>query len=177
MQSSEEEARAAELLEKLLSDGEFRASFRRDPAGACAAYDLRELADEFSRGAGPGKALHTLEIRESRSSLAGAFMAAASEGTGAAEHLRSLHDQHLHGEAHRVVGKALTAHHLHAVSAPGVHELVDSAGSGGGTGGGAVHLADPQSVQDLLHNPHLALSPEPAESTSSWTPGALTAWR
>ena len=163
MPSSEEEARAAELLEKLLSDGEFRASFRRDPAGACAAFDLPELVDEFSQGAGQGKALHTLEIRESRSSLAGAFMAAASESTGAVDHLKNLHDQHLHGEAHRVVGKALTAHHLHAVGAPGVHELVDSsagAGAGGGGGAGAVHLADTQSVQSLLENPHLALSPE-----------------
>src|SRR5262249_34434236 len=126
VQSSEEEARAAQLLEKLLTDAEFRASFRRDPAGACAAYDLPELVEEFSRGAGQGKALHTLEIRESRSSLAGAFMAAASEGTGAVGHLQNMHDQQLHGHAHRVVGKALTAHHLHAVGAPGVHELVDS---------------------------------------------------
>jgi putative modified peptide len=79
--SQSEDERAAELLEKLLTDGEFRASFRRNPAAACEEYELTELAREFGAG-GSSKSLHTLEIRESRSSLAGAFMAAASEGTG-----------------------------------------------------------------------------------------------
>ena len=94
--SSPEEDRAAELLELLLTDGEFRSSFRRNPAAACEAFDLPDLAREFS--AGSGKALHTLEIRESRSSLAGAFMAAASEGGSGVESLRQMHD---HGLARR----------------------------------------------------------------------------
>ena len=60
--------------------------------------------------------LHTLEIRESRSSLAGAFMAAASEGTGAVDHLRRMHESsNLPGDAHRVVHKALTSPKLQAV--------------------------------------------------------------
>ena len=61
----------------------FRADFRRDPASACREAGLDELAEEMSYGA--GKAMHTLEIRESRSSLAGVMMAAALEGVGVFE--------------------------------------------------------------------------------------------
>src|SRR3954451_15986870 len=71
---------AAKLLERLLSDPAFRAQFRRDPAGACREAGLDSLAPEMSLGG--GKAMHTLDIRESRSSLAGVMMAAAMEGVG-----------------------------------------------------------------------------------------------
>src|SRR3954462_4055531 len=71
---------AAKLLERLLSDPAFRAQFRRDPAGACRAAGLESLAQEMSVGS--GKAMHTLDIRESKSSLAGVMMAAAMEGVG-----------------------------------------------------------------------------------------------
>jgi hypothetical protein len=60
---------AARLLERLLTDPEFRARFRRDPAGACREAGLDALAQEMSLlGA---KAMHALDIRESKSSLAG----------------------------------------------------------------------------------------------------------
>ncbi|HET6547175.1 MAG TPA: hypothetical protein VFG79_01875, partial [Solirubrobacter sp.] len=71
---------AAKLIERLLADPAFRARFRRDPAGACREAGLEELAQEMSLGA--GKAMHTLDIRESKSSLAGVMMAAAMEGVG-----------------------------------------------------------------------------------------------
>ncbi len=71
---------AAQLIERLLSDPEFRAEFRRDPASACRMAGLDELADEMSIGA--GKAMMTLDQRESKSSLAGVMMAAAMEGVG-----------------------------------------------------------------------------------------------
>src|SRR4051794_16990723 len=71
---------AAKLLERLLSDPAFRAQFRRDPAGACRAAGLDGLAQEMSVGG--GKAMMTLDIRESKSSLAGVMMAAAMEGVG-----------------------------------------------------------------------------------------------
>src|SRR3954471_4631710 len=71
---------AAKLLERLLSDPAFRAQFRRDPAGACRAAGLDSLAQEMSVGG--GKAMMTLDIRESKSSLAGVMMAAAMEGVG-----------------------------------------------------------------------------------------------
>src|SRR3954451_21859233 len=71
---------AAKLLERLLSDPAFRAGFRRDPAGACREAGLESLAQEMSLGG--GKAMHTLDMRESKSSLAGVMMAAAMEGVG-----------------------------------------------------------------------------------------------
>src|ERR1700754_1218068 len=71
---------AAKLLERLLSDPAFRAQFRRDPAGACREAGLDSLAQEMSVGG--GKAMMTLDIRESKSSLAGVMMAAAMEGVG-----------------------------------------------------------------------------------------------
>ena len=71
---------AAQLIERLLGDPAFRAEFRRDPASACRKAGLDELADEMSIGA--GKAMMTLDQRESKSSLAGVMMAAAMEGVG-----------------------------------------------------------------------------------------------
>src|SRR5215210_3689809 len=71
---------AAQLIERLLGDPAFRTEFRRDPAAACRKAGLDELADEMSIGA--GKAMMTLDQRESKSSLAGVMMAAAMEGVG-----------------------------------------------------------------------------------------------
>src|SRR5215210_1842389 len=71
---------AAKLIERLLVDPAFRARFRRDPAAACREAGLDELAQEMSLGA--GKAMMTLDLRESKSSLAGVMMAAAMEGVG-----------------------------------------------------------------------------------------------
>src|SRR4051794_13345888 len=71
---------AAKLIERLLVDPAFRATFRRDPAAACREAGLDELADEMALGA--GKAMMTLDVRESKSSLAGVMMAAAMEGVG-----------------------------------------------------------------------------------------------
>jgi cell wall-associated NlpC family hydrolase len=164
--SSPEEDRAAELLERLLTDGEFRSSFRRNPAAACEAFDLPDLAREFS--AGSGKALHTLEIRESRSSLAGAFMAAASEGGSGVESLRQMHDHGLHGAAHRVVHHALTSPKLAAVTdqagaGAGAQHLADSAGSGGAAQ--PVHI--PTDASALFHNSNLQFSPEAQAALAS----------
>jgi hypothetical protein len=62
------EAALAGLIERLLVDPEFRAEFRRDPAEVCAAAGSPGLAAELG---GSGEAMHTVELRESRSSLAG----------------------------------------------------------------------------------------------------------
>src|SRR5688572_24486263 len=71
---------AAQLIERLLGDPAFRTEFRKDPASACRKAGLDELADDMSLGA--GKAMMTLDQRESKSSLAGVMMAAAMEGVG-----------------------------------------------------------------------------------------------
>ncbi|MFL5896328.1 MAG: NlpC/P60 family protein [Thermoleophilaceae bacterium] len=72
---------ASELLARMLADPAFRAAFKAEPERALREAGLTELARRVGP-AGPGKALETLEIRESRSSLAGAMMAAALEGVG-----------------------------------------------------------------------------------------------
>ncbi len=126
--------------------------------------DLPELAGEFGAGGG-NKMLHTLEIRESRSSLAGAFMAAASEGTGAVDHLRRMHESsNLQGDAHRVVHKALTSPKLQAVDPNAIQPhggIVDQLSdmSGGGTPA-PLPVASPDDVAPLLDSPQLSLSPE-----------------
>ena len=74
---------AGRLIERLLVDPVFRAEFRRDPVGACVAAGLPELAAELGGGVGSG--METLELRESRSTLAGVVMAAAVEGLSVAE--------------------------------------------------------------------------------------------
>jgi cell wall-associated NlpC family hydrolase len=71
----------ARLLERLLTDPMFRRAFRRDPVGASRQAGLDSVADEMALTA--GKAMDTLDVRESRSSLAGVLMAAAFEGVGA----------------------------------------------------------------------------------------------
>jgi len=77
--SGDDNARAVEVLQRLLTDPEFRSSFRRDPRAACLLAGLDDAAAAFS-GTGTGAAAQTLEIRESKSSLAGLLMAAAAEG-------------------------------------------------------------------------------------------------
>ncbi|HWM08876.1 MAG TPA: NlpC/P60 family protein [Solirubrobacteraceae bacterium] len=71
---------AAQLIERLLADPVLRARFRRDPAATCREAGLDSLAQEMSLTG--GKAMMTLDVRESRSSLAGVMMAAAMEGAG-----------------------------------------------------------------------------------------------
>ncbi len=78
MATPEAEEAAARVIERLLVDPAFRADFRRDPETACREAGFDNLAAEMSYGA--GKAMYTLDIRESRSSLAGVMMAAAIEG-------------------------------------------------------------------------------------------------
>jgi cell wall-associated NlpC family hydrolase len=71
----------ADLLERLLRDPGFRAAFRADPGRALREAGLTGMAKRVGP-VGPRKALETLEIRESRSSLAGAMMAGVLEGVG-----------------------------------------------------------------------------------------------
>jgi cell wall-associated NlpC family hydrolase len=72
---------ASQLLARLLADPAFRAAFRAEPERTLRDAGFPELARRVDPK-GTGKALETLEIRESRSSLAGAMVAAALEGVG-----------------------------------------------------------------------------------------------
>jgi cell wall-associated NlpC family hydrolase len=73
---TEETQRSAELIEELLSSPDLRRRFRAQPGMVLRERGLGELAEGL--GEGP-KALMTLELRESRSSLAGVMVAAAAE--------------------------------------------------------------------------------------------------
>ncbi|MDQ6747966.1 MAG: hypothetical protein M3010_07690, partial [Candidatus Dormibacteraeota bacterium] len=68
--------RGATLIERLLREPELRRRFLDDPARVLEEHGLPELAADLSRGQ---RALLTLELRESRSSLAGVMVAAAAE--------------------------------------------------------------------------------------------------
>jgi cell wall-associated NlpC family hydrolase len=140
---------AGRLIERLLVDPEFRAEFRRDPSGACVALGLPGLAAELG---GSGKAMHTMELRESRSSLAGVVMAIAAEGIALeqVERLAShglpgglgkaLHGVKLPKEA-RGLGKASPAslehklEHKAGVSPASVKGLEKATGHGAGAAG------------------------------------------
>src|SRR4051794_7998673 len=106
-------ARAAPLLERLLEDPGFREEFRRDPADACRRLGVPELGAEV---ASRGKALQTLDLRESRSSLAGALAAMAAEAIGVLDlidHARHVPDS----ETGRAMTVAMTRLNLRAVPA------------------------------------------------------------
>src|SRR3954451_15003386 len=96
---------AARLIERLLVDPTFRATFRRDPARACREAGLTELAQEMAFGG--GKAMHTLDMRESKSSLAGVMMAAAMEGVVIGRFTEDVlpHFEALPGEVRNVLSR------------------------------------------------------------------------
>ena len=129
--------RVGGLIERLLVDPVFRAEFRADPVGVCGGLGLVGLAGELGSGGG----LFTLELRESRSSLAGVVMAVAAEGVGVAE-LRGLVGHGLHGEARAAALKALGGgglkgpRGLRPGGGVGHLERVVERGGGGGLSGG-----------------------------------------
>src|SRR3954451_22807106 len=96
---------AAQVIERLLVDPTFRARFRRDPAGACRDVGLERLAEEMAFGG--GKAMHTLDMRESKSSLAGVMMAAAMEGVVIGRFTEDVlpHFEALPGEVRNVLSR------------------------------------------------------------------------
>ncbi len=79
---ADELERSVELLERLLGDPQLRRRFRNDAATVLTEAGLPELATGLGQG---GRALMTLEMRESRSSLAGVMVAAAAEGVDLAQ--------------------------------------------------------------------------------------------
>src|ERR1700743_3127820 len=76
---ADELERSVELLERLLGDPQLRRRSRNDAATVLTEAGLPELAAGLGRG---GRALMTLEMRESRSSLAGVMVGGAPRGGG-----------------------------------------------------------------------------------------------
>src|SRR3954465_10736966 len=139
MAASSEAAVAAKLIERPLRPPAFRARCRRDPAAACREAGLEELAQEMSLGA--GKAMMTLDLRESKASPAGGMMAAAMEGIGImqfAEHVAPHLD-----DIPEAIGDVLSRVNLPAIGgafSPSPHHVappIDPTAARGGAGGGA----------------------------------------
>lgn len=144
----------AGLIERLLTDPGFRAAFRRNPTEACRAHGLDHLAEAL----GPSGSMHTLELRESKSSLAGVIMALTAEGIGFAEVAGLLgHGAHRASE-HPGVSFA----HEAAMKLPA--RAVDHAGSVVGAVPASVPGSDSTgasgAVAELLANPHFSLPPQ-----------------
>src|SRR4051812_22025865 len=144
---------AAKLIERLLVDPAFRTTFRRDPAAACREAGLDELAEEMALGA--GKAMMTLDVRESKSSLAGVMMAAAMEGVGLHQFAENVlpHIEDIPGQVGDVLsrvdlpsirgalagggGGSSAADAAAVAPAPRANgDVADAAAGGGGGGGG-----------------------------------------
>jgi hypothetical protein len=106
---------AAHLLELLLTDPALRERFRRDPVAASRDAGVESLAQEMSFAS--GKAMETLDERESRSSLAGVFMAAALEGANGFDLVRNVLPQL--EQLPESVGQVLSRVDLPAI--PGLH--------------------------------------------------------
>ena len=149
-----------QLIERLVVDPSFRAAFRRDPIEVCQAYGLGELAEEFGS---QGNGIHTLELRESKSSLAGVVMAIAAEGVGLAE-VRGMLG---HGPGHAAALKALKGAGVKTPSG-GAAGIAKAAGlhgvPGAGAHGKALHAV-------LPHNAGGAGQPAPG-AAGAGTPAA-----
>ena len=151
---------AEDLIERLIADPAFRAEFRRNPAAACRAAGFEQLASELAVG---GNAMQTLELRESRSSLAGVLMAVAAEGVGVAE-LRGLLGSHGLRGAHGVLG------HGRGLGSKGLN------GEGmrppGRASGAAVHRAAVLLPQTAAGSPAQSVPPSPAPAAAAAPPPA-----
>jgi putative modified peptide len=163
----------ARLLARLLTDDAFRAAFRRSPADACRSYGLEDVADELSAGS----SMETMEVRESKSSLAGAVMALAAEGVGIGELAGVLghrHEQVLPaGLGHRAALELPTgnpraggdsaqviAHAAGAQPGSSAHPGASAAADGAGTDAVGGSVAGSSAGAELLANPRLSVTPQ-----------------
>jgi hypothetical protein len=154
---------AARLLERLLTDPAFRAQFRRNPVAASREAGLESVAEEMAMR--PGKAMETLDGRESRSSLAGVFMAAAFEGAGIYDFSRDL-VPHLEGVPEQVE-QVLSRVHSHGGLSPpaGLADL-------GAPAAGAALTEDPPTPVNAAGQ-FSAITPEQAAAARSRAPESL----
>ncbi len=110
------------LIERLLCDPALRARFRRNPGEALTENGLGGLAADLPPG---HRALRTLELRESRSSLAGVMVAAAAEGVDfahVAEHAAPALEHQARADIERLA-RSFEGHHHHAAERPAGREV------------------------------------------------------
>jgi hypothetical protein len=154
---------AARLLERLLTDSAFREQFRRNPVAASREAGLASVAEEMAMRS--GKAMETLDGRESRSSLAGVFMAAALEGAGIYDFSHDL-VPHLEGIPEQVEQVLSRVHSHGGLSAPAA--LADL-----GVPASGVALGEDPPVPDNAAGQFTAITPEQAASARSHAPEPL----
>ena len=177
MSSADEQTeQVSKLIERLVVDPVFRAQFRADPVEVCRSNGLDDLAEEFGS---TGKAMHTLEMRESKSSLAGVVMAVAAEGVGVVELKGMLGHGGLHGPAKAAALKALKAGGVKTphggaaglAKAAGVH--VPSGGASGKALKSALAQASHAASGGFGHPArHPASGASPASGAASASPGS-----
>jgi hypothetical protein len=148
---------AAQLLERLLTDSAFREQFRRNPVAASREAGLGSIAEEMAMST--GKAMETLDDRESRSSLAGVFMAAALEGAGVYDFSRDL-VPHLDGIPEQVEQVLSRVHHHGGLTTPA--GLADV-----GVPGAGVSLAEEPPAPLNAAGEFTAITPEQAAAGRS----------
>jgi cell wall-associated NlpC family hydrolase len=155
--SMSETERCADLIEQLLADGELRRRFRGDPAGVLTEAGLPGLAAELSSR---GRAMMTLEIRESRSSLAGVLVAAAAASVDFAEFAAHAAP----ALAHDLVPDHPAAHVRHVGHAHPAPPAQSSAPAP------PVHANPPAQPAPAAHTPRPAPAAPPAQPTPSAQP-------
>ncbi len=164
--------RAADLIERLLEDHDFRAAFRQRPAAGARAYGLGDVADELDRTERP---MLTLDGRESRSSLAGALLAAAAESVEVVDLVRGGR-QDLGGEGLQAFERAATRGNLRVLAAPTDRDADTPAPAPTTGGGGAValrHAADDDSAQPSGGDAPVEVAEYPGDNASK---ARIAAW-
>jgi putative modified peptide len=154
---SSSDAATAALLQRLLEDSDFRARFRDDPEAALRDAGMADLLDEAPPMANP---MQTLQIRESRSSLAGAALGAAIEGFGMldvlgnlgahadAAHAAQLPDMHPRPVGLNPGAQALSALEGGGGDSSGDDQSDDDGSDGGSDDGGSDDGSDGDSSDD-----------------------------
>ncbi len=155
---TEEHERAADLIAILMRDSAARAAFRRSPSAMAREHGLDDVAEEL---AGRDGALQSLDVRESRSSVAGVLIAAAAEGVAFFSFIEDAHADSGGGgsfspDVARIV--ALTRPRMPAVVPGGnglavEHAVQGGGGGGSGGGGGDAPVDDPPATNGATEPP------------------------
>ena len=112
----DETERSVELLERLLGDPQLRRRFRTDAAAVLTEAGLPELAAGLGHG---GRALMTLEMRESRSSLANGRLGAVPHAGARARAVALVKWRTRRSKSHRrVAARSLHVSTGHAATGP-----------------------------------------------------------
>lgn len=152
----------ADLIERLLGDPELRRRFRADPEAVLIQAGLPQLAIGLGER---DRAFKTLEMRESRSSLAGVLVAAAAEGVSFVE-LADHAAPALAHQADQAVDQMLSKPHAASRRVEHAAARAPAPAPSLGRSVTAPHLASKPVPAALPPSPH----PEPVSTTPAPAP-------